>query len=574
MGRCWRLMAVLLGVAFLASPVAAAEIKRFTDAQGVIRISNVPSRPVPVTPAVAAPEPKASGSAAMAPLPVVAAPSQTSLAGHVAGVAAGTPAANAASVSQPPPAVSPGEPPRPGAEAPREGAIPLKKVSWSPEDRVTAAPGVSAASAPRAGSDHAGAIRCFRDRQGIIHIANVASPETEALPATLPDQKRLAPAKLTVALPPGREEPSPQWPVQQVSWSPDAGPGPVQPASLNSRPTALAMLGAIRRYRDSRGVLHIENVPADIREAAPAPVREAKARPEGVRGSPGGLNLARAPAREEAGPEFLATGMAWYGGELASLDPAGWVPSAAALPDLAGPTGRRWRDQQGVCHLESVPLTAPPASPPPMIVAQPEAAESASPLLAALSPSEAQAAMAPSRSPALKPAGAQIVAFRDRQGKLVIRNPEPEMVIGRGPPPGWTATALDPIIMEAALSYRLPIPLVQAVIKVESNCVSWAVSPKGAMGLMQLMPGTATDLGVQDPFCPRQNVLAGCRYLRQLLNLFNDSLPLALAAYNAGYQRVVNAGYQVPPIKETQEFVTQVMGRYQVAAKQTRQPWI
>jgi len=82
------------------------------------------------------------------------------------------------------------------------------------------------------------------------------------------------------------------------------------------------------------------------------------------------------------------------------------------------------------------------------------------------------------------------------------------------------------------------------------------------MGLMQLMPGTASDLGVRDPYCPRENVLAGCRYFRYLLDTFNQSLPLALAAYNAGAHRVVNAGYRVPGIKETQEFVTDVLENY------------
>lgn len=87
---------------------------------------------------------------------------------------------------------------------------------------------------------------------------------------------------------------------------------------------------------------------------------------------------------------------------------------------------------------------------------------------------------------------------------------------------------------------------------------------------MQLMPGTASDLGVRDPFCPRENILAGCRYLRWLLDNFQGSLPLAVAAYNAGHQRVVAAGYHIPPIKETQEFVTQVLGLYCLLEKTGR----
>jgi hypothetical protein len=73
---------------------------------------------------------------------------------------------------------------------------------------------------------------------------------------------------------------------------------------------------------------------------------------------------------------------------------------------------------------------------------------------------------------------------------------------------------------------------------------------------------TAQLLGVQDPFSPQENILGGCRYFRYLLNYFQGSVPLALAAYNAGSQRVIAAGYQVPRIKETQSFVTQVMALY------------
>jgi soluble lytic murein transglycosylase-like protein len=132
---------------------------------------------------------------------------------------------------------------------------------------------------------------------------------------------------------------------------------------------------------------------------------------------------------------------------------------------------------------------------------------------------------------------------------------------------------LEPFIADAARVHRLPPTLVRAVIKVESDFCSWAVSPKGAMGLMQLMPGTAAFLGVQEPFNPQQNILGGCRYLRLLIDCFGGDLHLALAAYNAGYQRVINCGYQVPAIKETQDFVTQVIGRYVAEEKRLGQPW-
>ncbi len=133
---------------------------------------------------------------------------------------------------------------------------------------------------------------------------------------------------------------------------------------------------------------------------------------------------------------------------------------------------------------------------------------------------------------------------------------------------GRVSPALQSCIVEAAQRYRLPISLVLAIIRKESNFAHQAVSPKGAMGLMQLMPGTAASLGVRDPFDPRENILAGCRYFRSLLDYFQGNVPLALAGYNAGSHRVISAGFQVPAIKETQEFVTQVMGLYYLLEKQ------
>ena len=77
------------------------------------------------------------------------------------------------------------------------------------------------------------------------------------------------------------------------------------------------------------------------------------------------------------------------------------------------------------------------------------------------------------------------------------------------------------------------------------------------------------DRGVRDPFDPRENIQAGCRYFRSLLDSFQGNVPLALAGYNAGSHRVISAGFQVPAIKETQEFVTQVMGLYYLLEKQS-----
>lgn len=120
-----------------------------------------------------------------------------------------------------------------------------------------------------------------------------------------------------------------------------------------------------------------------------------------------------------------------------------------------------------------------------------------------------------------------------------------------------TAQELEPVIQEASRHHGLPPSLVKAVIRVESNFNPGATSPKGAQGLMQLMPETAAFLQVSNPYDVRENVWAGSRYLRLLLDRFNFRLPLALAAYNAGPQRVVQR-QEIPPIRETQAFVRDV----------------
>lgn len=116
-------------------------------------------------------------------------------------------------------------------------------------------------------------------------------------------------------------------------------------------------------------------------------------------------------------------------------------------------------------------------------------------------------------------------------------------------------------VREAAVLYSLPVELILAVIKVESGFDPKAVSRSGAMGLMQLMPATAAEVGVRDPFDPRQNVLGGARYLRIMINAFDGSVPLALAAYHAGAGAVARyAG--VPPYPETRRYVERVRDLY------------
>jgi hypothetical protein len=117
--------------------------------------------------------------------------------------------------------------------------------------------------------------------------------------------------------------------------------------------------------------------------------------------------------------------------------------------------------------------------------------------------------------------------------------------------------AYDAHIHEAALLYVLPEELIRAVMHVESNFNPRAVSRKGALGLMQLMPGTAARMGVTDPFDPRQNVLGGVRLLRILANRFQGDTTLTLAAYNAGEAAVLK--YRgIPPFAETQRYVKRV----------------
>jgi Transglycosylase SLT domain len=119
--------------------------------------------------------------------------------------------------------------------------------------------------------------------------------------------------------------------------------------------------------------------------------------------------------------------------------------------------------------------------------------------------------------------------------------------------------AYDQLIGVAAQRYGLDPALVKAVIKCESRFDPWAQSPRGAQGLMQLMPATQTLLGVTDAFNPQHNVIAGVRYLALLKQTFGNNVTLLLAAYNAGPQSVIDAGYAVPPYAETQHYVRCVL---------------
>ena len=114
-------------------------------------------------------------------------------------------------------------------------------------------------------------------------------------------------------------------------------------------------------------------------------------------------------------------------------------------------------------------------------------------------------------------------------------------------------------IFKAAQRYDLPVNLIKGVIRAESNFQVKAVSHAGAQGLMQLMPDTARELGVNNPFSIEENIDGGSRYLRKMLDSFGGDLELALAAYNAGPEAVIKYGGKVPPYRETQQYVNRVL---------------
>ena len=136
---------------------------------------------------------------------------------------------------------------------------------------------------------------------------------------------------------------------------------------------------------------------------------------------------------------------------------------------------------------------------------------------------------------------------------------------------GSTPRTLEQMVTDAARKYALPRSLVRAVARAESALDPVAVSPKGARGVMQLMPGTAKELGVDDAFDPAQNIDAGARLLRQLLEKYSGRLAEALAAYNAGAGAVAKHN-GVPPYRETRGYIRKVVKDFENAEKQASAP--
>ncbi len=140
---------------------------------------------------------------------------------------------------------------------------------------------------------------------------------------------------------------------------------------------------------------------------------------------------------------------------------------------------------------------------------------------------------------------------------LFGRMPYPEAASKSAPPTDEAKMAGAPEIVErAASTYNVDASLISAVIKAESGGNPRATSPKGAMGMMQLMPGTAKDLGVNDPYDPRQNIMGGTKYLKMLLDRYDGNRDLALAAYNWGPGNLEKSHRSMP--RETVEYVARI----------------
>ena len=139
---------------------------------------------------------------------------------------------------------------------------------------------------------------------------------------------------------------------------------------------------------------------------------------------------------------------------------------------------------------------------------------------------------------------------------------------------GWSTgrPGLDNLIHQNGSKYNVDPYLIFLVMEQESHFNTRAVSPKGARGLMQLMPGTGARFGVRRPHDPAQNIAGGTRYLRELIDKFNNRVDLVLASYNAGEGAVLKFGHKVPPYAETRNYVKKISKQYKRTTARTRRP--
>lgn len=165
------------------------------------------------------------------------------------------------------------------------------------------------------------------------------------------------------------------------------------------------------------------------------------------------------------------------------------------------------------------------------------------------------------------PAPLPVPTKKGKKEKKVAEPLQPAMLMAlKKELDGYTTgnSEIDTYIVDSAKRHNLDPVLIYATMHQESSFKARALSNKGASGLMQLMPGTAARLGVTKIWDPKQNIEGGAKYLRILLDMFNQDVKLALAGYNAGEGAVIKYGYAIPPYNETQEYVRRITKRYEM----------
>lgn len=163
--------------------------------------------------------------------------------------------------------------------------------------------------------------------------------------------------------------------------------------------------------------------------------------------------------------------------------------------------------------------------------------------------------------------------FIDRERIARIEREQPESAAPAWRDNGWTSgnARIDHLIKINAARFGLDPYLVFCVIEQESQFKPYARSPKGAQGLMQLMPATARRLGVRRPYDPAENIMGGTRYLKELMTMWNGRVDLVLASYNAGEGAVMKYGRKVPPYRETREYVKKIGKRYGIDGRKPKE---